>query len=96
MKLELILTLQLALELVDDDVYIKKELEKSIESAYNALYSQDPQMTINLMNAKHKLISHIANLNEPDAFLLSDIVDEVITNIDKFRENRTLYLSQLL
>lgn len=96
MKLELILTLQLALELVDDDIYIKKELEKSIESAYNALYSQDPEMTINLMNAKHKLISHIANLNEPDAFLLSDIVDEVITNIDKFRENRTLYLSQLL
>jgi hypothetical protein len=96
MKTELILTLQLALELADDNIYIKKELEKSIESAYNALYAQDPQMVINLINAKYKLISNIAKLKEPDAFLLSDIVDEVVSNIDKFRENRTLYLSQLL
>ena len=96
MRIELILTLQLALELADDNIYIKKELEKSIESAYNSLYAQDPEMAINLINSKHKLISHIAKLNEPDAFLLSDIVDDVVTNIDKFRENRTLYLSQLL
>lgn len=104
--IELSLTLQLALELMDEMKLkgraknlanlLKNELEKDIVYNYNVMYKNDPQMTTNLMNARHRLISQVAELDEPDLLLMSDIVNHVVDNIDKARENRVLFLNQLL
>ncbi len=104
--IELSLTLQLGLELMDEMKLkgraknfanlLKNELEKDIVYNYNVMYKNDPQMTTNLMNARHRLISQVAELDEPDLLLMSDIVNHVIANIEKARENKVIFLNQLL
>lgn len=100
MKLELIITLQLALELIDESSQngkiIKKELEVAIEKAYNQLYQQDPETIINLINARSMLIYKIASLNEPDMVLLSSVVDTFVERIEEVRENHVVFFDKLL
>ena len=104
--IELSLTLQLALELMDEmklrgkaknfTNLLKNEIEKDVVHNYNTMYANDPQMATNLMNARHRLISQIAELDEPDLLLMSDIVNHVMSNIEKARENKVIFLNQLL
>lgn len=60
------------------------------------MYKNDPQMVTNLMNSRHRLISQIAEFDEPDLLLLSHVINHVVDNIDKARENRVLFLNELL
>lgn len=104
--IELSLTLQLALELMDEmrlkgrtknlANLLKNDIERDVVYNYNVMYKNDPQMVTNLMNAKHRLISQIAELDEPDALLISDIINKVVANIEKARENRVIFLNELL
>lgn len=104
--IELSLTLQLALELMDEArlrgkaknfaKLLKNEIEKEVVYNYNKIYSNDPEMVTNLMNSRNRLISQISDLNEPDLLLISDSVKYAIDNIDKLRENKVLFLNKLL
>jgi len=104
--IELSLTLQLALELMDEmrlkgktknlANLLKNDIEKDVVNNYNTMYKNDPQMVTNLMNSRHRLISQIAELDEPDLLLLSHVINHVVDNIDKARENRVLFLNELL
>jgi hypothetical protein len=104
--IELSLTLQLALELMDEmrlkgktknlANLLKNDIERDVVNNYNTMYKNDPQMVTNLMNSRHRLISQIAELDEPDLLLLSHIINHVVDNIDKARENRVLFLNELL
>lgn len=104
--IELSLTLQLALELMDEmrlkgktknlANLLKNDIERDVVNNYNTMYKNDPQMVTNLMNSRHRLISQIAELDEPDLLLLSHVINHVVDNIDKARENRVLFLNELL
>jgi hypothetical protein len=104
--IELSLTLQLALELMDEmrlkgktknlANLLKNDIEKDVIYNYNVMYKNDPQMVTNLMNSRHRLISQIAEFDEPDLLLLSHVINHVVDNIDKARENRVLFLNELL
>lgn len=103
---ELVTTLQLALELMD--VYklkgrakntanlFKNALESDIMESYNRLYKKDPEMLTNSLNFKNQLIEDIASLNEPDSILLSDFVRKFIENIKEVREKKTLIFDKLI
>lgn len=103
---ELTLTLQLAFELMDDvgmkgkvknlANLLKQELEKKVIENYNHLYQGDPEIVINIMNSKHRLISRIADLDETDATLLSEVVEDFIKNIEEIRKTRPAYFTKLL
>lgn len=103
---ELTLAMQLVLELMDDvglkgrtkqlgNMFVK-ELEKTVEDNYNKIYSGDPEITTNVMNSKHRLISQISELNEADAVMLSDLVNDYVENIEQFREKKVTYFTELL
>lgn len=103
---EITLAMQLVLELMDDiglkgrtkqlgNMFVK-ELEKTVEDNYNKMYQNDPQAAINVMNSKHRLISQISKMNEPDAIMLSDLINHYVENIEEFREKKVTYFTELL
>lgn len=104
--LELLVTLQLALELMDayklkgrtkqTANMFKDALENDIVSNYHRLFKEDQQMMLNSMNYKNLLIENIASLNEADAILLSDFVNKFIENIQEVREKKELMFDKLI
>jgi hypothetical protein len=102
---ELTLALQLSLEIMEDaglkgrpkqlgNMFFK-EL-KVAEENYNKMYHNDPEITINVMNSKHRLISQIAEMDEADAVMLSDLINHYVENIQEFRDKKVTYFTQLL
>jgi hypothetical protein len=93
---ELLFTLQLALEIMDEYKLkgllknkanmFKMELEKTINDSYDRVYSIDPHMVMTSMNFKHRMISQIASLPEEDAVILSEYVNRFFEDIDKYRK----------
>ena len=103
---EITLAMQLVLELMDEiglkgrtkqlgNMFVK-EIEKTVENNYNKIYQHDPEITINVMNSKHKLISQISEMDEADAVMLSDLINDYVTNIELFREKKVTNFTQLL
>jgi len=104
--LELLITLQLALELMDEYKLkgrakntanmFKNALENDIMQNYHRVYNEDPQMLTNSLNFKNKLIENIASLGEADCLLLSDFVDKFIENIQEVREKKVMVFDKLI
>lgn len=98
---ELVLTLQLALEIMDEYKLagkvknfanmFKKELEKDVSRAYDRIYAIDPTIVTNGINIKHKLISQFATLGEDDAMLVAQKLSNMIDNIEDLR-NEPVYV----
>lgn len=102
--IELLFTLQLALEIMDDYQLkgilknkanmFKQELEKDINRSYDRVYAQDPEMAMNCMNLKHRMISQIASLDEADCTVMSEYVNKFFENIDDHRQNDVVYMTK--
>ena len=98
---ELVLTLQLALEIMDEynlsgkvknfAKMFKNELERDVSKAYDRIYAVDPTIVTNGINIKHRLISQFAALGEDDAMLVAQKMSEMIDNIDELR-NEPVYV----
>lgn len=92
--LELLVTLQLALEIMDEynlkgltknrANLFKESIEKDIVNSYNKNYSEDVQMMTNAMNLKHRMVSQIASLDEAEAMVFSEYVDKFFKNKDEY------------
>lgn len=88
--LELVLTLQLALEIMDEyklngllkkhGNLFKNTLEKNVGEAYDRVFTLDQEMAINAMNLKQRMISQIATLAEPEAIVFSEYVNKFFDN----------------
>jgi hypothetical protein len=104
--LELVLTLQLTLELMDDykltglpkkyGNMFKKSLEKNVSESYDRLYADDSEFLTNAMNIKNKLISNIASLNEADAILLSEFINKFMDNIEIARKKGVIFFDKIV
>ena len=104
--IELVITLQLALELMDEfklsgltkryGNMFKDSIEKQLSDAYNNSFNIDQQMMLNAMNKKESLISIIASLPEDDSILFTQFAEHFIENIDKARKEGQVYLNKIL
>lgn len=104
--LELVLTLQLALEIMDEynlkglskkyGNMFKNTIEKSLSSSYDRLYADDSEFVTNAMNMKNKMISDIAKLNEADAILLASFIQKFMDNIEIARKNGLIFFDKLI
>lgn len=93
---ELLFTLQLALEIMDEYKLkgllknkanmFKNELERTINESYDRVYAIDPGMVMTSMNYKHRMISQIASLPEEDAVIFSEYVNKFFEDIDRHRQ----------
>lgn len=93
---ELVLTLQLAIEIMEEynltgrikkyGNMFKRELETHISRAYDRIYDADPTIVTNGMNIKHRMISQLADLSEDEAMLISYKLSELIDNIEELKE----------
>lgn len=104
--LELLLTGQLFLEISDTyklsgllkkrgNLFIK-DLESSIKNTYENIYSKDPEFTLNSLNIKQRMISQIAKMDEADAILASNNLNNFVSNIDEHREKDFIVFDKLL
>jgi len=92
--LELLITLQLALEIMDEYKLngltkrranlFKESIEKDIVNSYNKNYSEDMQMITNSMNLKHRLVSQLAELDEAEAMVFSEYANKFFENKDEY------------
>lgn len=104
--IELLVTLQLALELMDEYKLkgrakmtanmFKDALEKDIMQNYHRVYKEDPEMLTNSLNFKNQMIEDIASLGESDSILLSDFIRKFMENIDEVREKKVLIFDKLI
>jgi hypothetical protein len=104
--LELLVTLQLALELMDEYKLkgrakntanmFKDALESDIMQNYHRVYKEDPEMLTNSLNFKNQMIEDIASLSEADSILLSDFIHKFIENIEEVREKKILIFDKLI
>lgn len=104
--IELLVTLQLALELMDEYKLkgrakntanmFKDALEKDIMQNYHRVYNEDPEMLTNSLNFKNQMIVDIASLGENDAILLADYIRKFMENIDEVREKKVLIFDKLI
>lgn len=104
--LELVLTLQLALELMDEyklrglskkyGNMFKKSLEKNLSELYDRLYTDDSEFVTNAMNIKNKLMSNIASFNEADAILFSEFTEKFIKNIEIARKKGVIFFDKII
>lgn len=104
--IELLVTLQLALELMDEYKLkgrakntanmFKDALESDIMQNYHRVYKEDPEMLTNSLNFKNQMIEDIASLSEADSILLSDFIHKFIENIDEVREKKILIFDKLI
>ena len=104
--LELLVTLQLALELMDEYKLkgrakntanmFKDALESDIMQNYHRVYKEDPEMLTNSLNFKNQMIEDIASLSEADSILLSDFIHKFIENIEEVREKKILVFDKLI
>lgn len=104
--IELLVTLQLALELMDEYKLkgrakntanmFKDALEKDIMQNYHRVYNEDPEMLTNSLNFKNQMIVDIASLGENDAILLADYIRKFMENIEEIREKKVLIFDKLI
>lgn len=104
--IELLVTLQLALELMDEYKLkgrakntanmFKDALEKDIMQNYHRVYNEDPEMLTNSLNFKNQMIVDIASLGENDAILLADYIRKFMENINEIREKKVLIFDKLI
>jgi hypothetical protein len=104
--IELLVTLQLALELMDEYKLkgrakntanmFKDALESDIMQNYHRVYKEDPEMLTNSLNFKNQMIEDIASLSEADSILLSDFIHKFIENIEEVREKKILIFDKLI
>lgn len=104
--IELLVTLQLALELMDEYKLkgrakntanlFKDALEADIMQNYHRMYKSDPEMLTNSLNFKNQMIEDIASLSEADSILLSDFIHKFIENIEEVREKKILIFDKLI
>lgn len=104
--IELLVTLQLALELMDEYKLkgrakntanmFKSALEKDVMDNYHRVFKQDAEILINSLNFKNQMIEDIASLSEADSILLSDFIHKFIENIDEVREKKILIFDKLI
>tara|TARA_B110000908_G_scaffold36958_1_gene44349 strand:+ start:3739 stop:4092 length:354 start_codon:yes stop_codon:yes gene_type:complete len=104
--LELVLTLQLTLELMDEyklkglpkkyGNMFKNSLEKDLSQSYDRLYNIDQEYTTNAMNKKNQLISNIASFNEVDAILFAQFAEKFIDNIEIARKKGVVFFDKLI
>lgn len=104
--IELLVTLQLALELMDEYKLkgrakntanmFKDALESDIMQNYHRVYKEDAEMLTNSLNFKHQMIEDIASLGEADSILLSDFIHKFIENIEEVREKKILIFDKLI
>lgn len=104
--IELLVTLQLALELMDEYKLkgrakntanmFKDALEKDIMQNYHRVYNEDPEMLTNSLNFKNQMIVDIASLGENDAILLADYIRKFMENIEEVREKKVMIFDKLI
>ena len=104
--LELVLTLQLALEYMDEikltglpkkyGNMFKKSIDKELSIAYDRGFVIDQQVMLNAMNKKESLISIIAGLSEPDCMLFTEFAEHFMENIEEARLDGKIYLNKIL
>jgi hypoxanthine phosphoribosyltransferase len=104
--IELLVTLQLALELMDEYKLkgrakntanmFKSALEKDVMDNYHRVFKQDAEILINSLNFKNQMIEDIASLSEADSILLSDFIHKFIENIEEVREKKILVFDKLI
>jgi hypothetical protein len=104
--LELLLTGQLFLDISDSyrlsgllkkrgNLFIK-DLEASIKNAYDKVYNDDSEFTLNSINIKQRMISQIAEMNEADAILASEFLIKFKENIEIAREKGVVFFEKIL
>ena len=104
--IELVLTLQLALEYMDDikltglpkryGNMFKQSIEKELSLAYDRGFEVNQKVMLNAMNKKESLISIVAGLSESDCMLFTQFAEHFMDNIEKAREEGVVYLKKLL
>lgn len=104
--LELVLTLQLALEYMDEfnlrglskryGNMFKNSIESDLSTAYDRGFKIDQQVMINAMNKKESIISIIAGLSEADCILFTQFAEHFMENIDEARKDGKIYLNKIL
>jgi hypothetical protein len=104
--LELVLTLQLALEYMDEfnlrglskryGNMFKNSIESDLSTAYDRGFKIDQQVMINAMNKKESIISIIAGLSETDCILFTQFAEHFMENIDEARRDGKIYLNKIL
>lgn len=103
---ELTVTMQLALEQMDDanlgglakrhGNMFKDTIEKLVVHNYSKLYALDPQMVTNIMQRREFLIRTIASLDENELIFLTDVVGKFIENKDEYLKDRETMLNEIL
>lgn len=103
--LELVLTMQLALELMDEYKLkgvvknkanlFKKSIEKEVTKSYDRNYAIDEQITLNAMNLKHRLISQIATLSEDEAMVFSEYANKFFEDKDTYIKNIDVSITKI-
>jgi len=103
--MELVFTLQLALEIMDEyklngllkkhGNMFKRTLESNVGKAYDRVFSLDQEMAINAMNLKHRMISQIASLPEPEAIVFSEYVNNFFENKEQAISNTQVMITKV-
>lgn len=103
--LDLVFTMQLALELMDEYKLkgviknkanlFKKSIEKEVTRVYDINYLENEKVTINAMNMKHRLISQIASLSEGDAMVFSEYANKFFENKEKAIEHTEIIFKDI-
>jgi len=103
--LELIFTLQLAVEIMDEynlkglekrhANMLRKTLEKNLESSYDKAFDLNPTIAINAMNLKQRMISQIATLKEAEAIAFSEYVNNFFEDKKKITKDIKITIKQI-
>ena len=103
--LELVYTLQLALELMDEYKLkgvvknkanlFRNAIEKEVSKSYDRNFAIDQEMTINAMNMKHRLISQIASLSEDEAMVYSEYANNFFENKEQYIKDTEVFITKI-
>lgn len=103
--IELLLTMQLALELMDEynlkgnvknkANLFKRSIEKEVSNAYDNIYGKDEQMMLNAMNMKNRMISQIASLPEDECIVFSQYVNNFFENKEESLRNVEVSMTKI-
>jgi len=103
--IELLLTMQLALELMDEynlkgnvknkANLFKRSIEKEVSNAYDNIYGKDEQMMLNAMNMKNRMISQIASLSEDECIVFSQYVNNFFENKEESLRNTEVSMTKI-
>lgn len=104
--LELTVTLQLALEIMDSypvKFMVKKKLKEFLEVAeqdigkeWARVFETSQEFAINALKKKHDMIKIIATFNEADAILCGEFLKKFNDNLPLARKNGLVFFNKII